>query len=67
MAVNMHTRDERIWRYGDTLPRERRGFLMLLSGLLAGPLVPARASVRGGPRLLSLREADFQRPHDLAG
>jgi hypothetical protein len=49
-------------------PAERRRFVALLSGLgalgAAYPFVPRR---QGPPEELSLREADFYRPHDLAG
>jgi hypothetical protein len=48
-------------------PAERRRFLALLAGLgalaVAYPLFPRHK----GPKELSLREADFYRPHDLAG
>ena len=52
-------------------PTQRRRMLGLLSGLgLLGLFVHWRrvpASVEEAPRALSLREADFYRPHDLAG
>jgi hypothetical protein len=45
---------------------QRRRLLCLLGGLgilgLAGPSRPARR-----PRELSVKEADYYRPHDLAG
>lgn len=49
--------------------RERRRFLLgLLGGLGVLGLGWSGASPRArGPRELSLKEADFYRPHDLAG
>jgi hypothetical protein len=52
--------------------RSRRRFLGRCAGLLGawGLAVPARAGCSApatGPRELALREADFYRPHHLAG
>jgi hypothetical protein len=45
----------------------RRRFLGLLGGLGAASLVPAVLPRRRVPRELALKQADFYRPHDLAG
>lgn len=53
----------------ERLERERRRFLRgLLGGLGVLGLAWSGASTRAqGPREMSLKEADFYRPHDLAG
>jgi hypothetical protein len=51
----------------DHLRVARRRFLGLLAGLGAGGAALAFARNRPGPRELDLKEADFYRPHDLAG
>jgi len=53
---------EREWRRTG-----RRRFLGLLSGLGAAGLALPFPSVARGPRERDLKEADFYRPHDLAG
>jgi hypothetical protein len=47
-------------------PGPRRHFLALLGAAAAAVSLPLVAR-RAGPRELALREADFYRPHDLAG
>jgi hypothetical protein len=45
----------------------RRRFLGLLGGMSAATLVPSLLARTRRPRARDLREADFYRPHDLAG
>lgn len=49
-----------------TTRKSRRGFLAMLAALGTG-LFSTSVKTSARPRELSLREADFYRPHDLAG
>jgi hypothetical protein len=49
-----------------TTSKSRRGFLAMLAALSAG-LLSTNDRTSGKPRELSLREADYYKPHDLAG
>ena len=49
-----------------TTRKSRRGFLAVLAALGIG-LFGTRDRTQGKPRELSLREADYYKPHDLAG
>lgn len=48
-------------------PAERRRFLSLLGGLGAAVLTLPFVDPRKARNELDLKEADFYRPHDLAG
>jgi hypothetical protein len=48
-------------------PGERRRFLGLLGGLGAACVALPFLRVAEKPKELALKEADFYRPHDLAG